>query len=184
MTAEDKTAISKDFIKIFGVIGLPILAETDAEWWAITCSMLLSDGKIRGLLNAIDFALCVCSERFREVLEKGYPTQQDARFISYFVSIAETARQKNGYVQLREASEHLELINKSNPVCNFCYAIVLVDDEGVELVDDEGVQKQQIISITHPIEDESFYVGWRAIAKVVLDEISGQSDAQDAKIDV
>ena len=172
---EDEIAKYKEFTSVFGIIGNPVLAEGDAEWWAITCCGLFRQGYLRGLFHAIDFALDACSESFHEILRKGYPDPKMTAIISHFAAAVERARQENGYIQFREAPEHLDRLKKDQPVYKFSYVI--------EQVTDKGVEEKLLLGVSYPLEDDLLYLNWRTIATNVLNEISTQSDADDADRD-
>ena len=85
--------------------------------------------------------------------------------------VVEAARQENGYVQLREAPEGLDLLRADNPIFDVAYV--------VEQVDNEGVREVLLIGANRPYEDNSLYLEWRTIATTVLDTISERSDLND-----
>jgi tetratricopeptide (TPR) repeat protein len=168
---DDMADKTREFILGFGIFGPPVLAEVDADKWAIACAMLLSRGYMQGFLHAIDYALDVCPESFHETLAKGYPDRTMAGTISRFATVVEAARQENGYVRLREAPEKLDLLKVHNPIFTVAYA--------VEQVNSKGVKEVSFLGANRHFEDDSLYLGWRTIATTVLGAISDRSDTDD-----
>lgn len=164
---------AKEFIIRFGILGAPVLAEVDADGWALACGALLYHGYIHGLFHAIDFALDVCPESFYETLAKGYPNLEMSEIISKLANVVKATRQENGYVQWREAPEHLDLLKAQNPIYEVVYTIEQADGETVK-------QTNVVFGANRHVEEDNFlYLQWRTVAANILKDISARNASYD-----